>query len=165
MHRQQPFLGRPATIRDRRKGRRHSNNWRALPRAATPKRKTSEVMLDYAEKQDTKAVYRTERAAARGGADAQDNLGTFYTHGLSVPKDYAKAAYWFQKSAAQGFSHGEDDLGESYAHGRGVPQNYAKAIYWLKKAAAQGNPTAQRDLQTTEAEYRTQQRSHTKPSR
>jgi TPR repeat protein len=74
-------------------------------------------------------------AAARGEAEAQNNLGVMYANGRGVPQDYAEAVSWFRKAAEQG-----------HASGRGVPQDYAEAVSWFRKAAEQGHASAQHNL-------------------
>jgi TPR repeat protein len=51
------------------------------------------------------------RAAAKGNASAQFNLGIMYANGEGVPKDEAKAVEWYQKSAAQGDADAQCFLG------------------------------------------------------
>ena len=41
------------------------------------------------------------KAAARGDAAAQFNLGVMYFHGQGVPQDYVQAHLWFNLSAAR----------------------------------------------------------------
>ena len=49
-----------------------------------------------------KAVEWYRRAAERGTATAQDNLGVMYAKGLGVPQDYGRAHMWFNLAAANG---------------------------------------------------------------
>jgi TPR repeat protein len=53
-------------------------------------------------KQYRKAFPVCRKAAGRGIADAEYNLGVLYAHGQGVPQNYAKAAYWTRKAAVQG---------------------------------------------------------------
>ena len=55
-------------------------------------------------------------------------LGTIYTEGSGVEKDYIEAVKWYQKSADQGFFHSEVSLGAMYYNGKGVEQDYTEAI-------------------------------------
>ena len=54
------------------------------------------------EKDLTKALYWTERAAEHGDRDGQYNLAWFYDEGIGVEKDMKKARYWYEKAAGQG---------------------------------------------------------------
>ncbi len=53
------------------------------------------------EKDLSKALYWTERAAEHGDRDGQCNLAWFYEEAIGVPKDMEKAMYWYQQAALQ----------------------------------------------------------------
>ena len=63
-----------------------------------------------------------QKAAARGDALAEVNLGWLYHEGKGVPKDYNKAAELYQKAAEQGNAVGQAYLASQYAEGKGVPK-------------------------------------------
>jgi TPR repeat protein len=88
------------------------------------------------------------KAAEKGLASAQLNLGTAYWKGESVPQDYSQAASWFRKAAEQGNAEAQAKLGSSYAKGYGVPEDLVLAYAWLNLAASQGegNASSSRDL-------------------
>ena len=90
------------------------------------------------------ALFR--KAAERGNAAAQHNLGAMYHWGEVVPQDYAKARGWYRKAIEQGFAESQLRLGVMYARGQGVPQDVAKAVEWFHKAAEQGFAEAQEEL-------------------
>ena len=54
------------------------------------------------EKNLSKALYWTERAAEHGDRDGQYNLAWFYEEGIGMEKDIGKAKSWYEKAAAQG---------------------------------------------------------------
>lgn len=54
------------------------------------------------EKDMTRALYWTRRAAAHGDRDAQCNLAWFYEEGLGVEADVGTAKEWYRKAALQG---------------------------------------------------------------
>lgn len=54
------------------------------------------------EKNLSKALYWTERAAEHGDRDGQYNLAWFYEEGIGTEKDIGKAKSWYEKAAAQG---------------------------------------------------------------
>ena len=98
------------------------------------------------------------RAADKGDAGAQSDLGELYlnggvlkekdgSEGKNQPlvrdngggifqKDYGLAAFWLRKAAEQGDSGAQNDLGLLYEDGNGVPQDYAEAYFWYSVAVA-----------------------------
>lgn len=87
------------------------------------------------------------RAAERGHAGAQHNLGYLYRHGgEGVEKDPAAAADWYRLAARQGVPDAQHALGEMYAAGEGVARDPAEARRWLAAAIAAYPPDARRDL-------------------
>ncbi len=87
-----------------------------------------------------------EKAAERGNAYAQDQLGRLYWHGVGVAKDDAKAIEWFRKAADQGLAAAQANLGWMYEHGTGLEKDDAQAVAWYRKAAMQGNSLAETRL-------------------
>ena len=81
-------------------------------------------------------VSSIRKAAERGDAAAQYNLGAAYTKGYGVPQDYAQAVYWTRKAAEHGNADAQYNLGVDYHNGQGVPQDYAEAYIWYDLAAA-----------------------------
>ena len=53
------------------------------------------------EKDFSKALYWTERAANHGDRDGQYNLAWFYEEGIGAETDIEKAKYWYKKAALQ----------------------------------------------------------------
>lgn len=87
-----------------------------------------------------------KRAAGKGHAGAQVQLGLAYRFGGTRPWDEVEAVKWYRKAAEQGNARAQFYLGCAYEHGQGVPQNYSEAFKWLRKAAEQGNAAAQLNL-------------------
>lgn len=85
----------------------------------------------------------TLKAAERGDAEAQYNLGSMYWNGEGVTKDLATAVEWYRKSAEQGSREAQLNLGWIYAYDYGFPTNTAEAAKWFRKAADQGDTEAQ----------------------
>lgn len=54
------------------------------------------------EKDISKAIYWTKRAADHGDRDGQYNLAWFYEEGIGVEIDIEKAQYWYKEAALQG---------------------------------------------------------------
>ncbi len=81
--------------------------------------------------------------AEEGHAEAQFNLGVFYSDEGAVPKDVEKALKWIRLSANQGHAPAQFTLGVMYHLGNGVPQDDKIAFGWYKLAAEQGDATSQ----------------------
>ena len=91
--------------------------------------------------------------AETGDANAQFYLGTLYSDGKAVKRDYRKAIEWYGKAAAKGHGDAEFTLGFLYLSGAGegagaVPADTQLAAKWLKAAAGKGNVAAQSALAT-----------------
>jgi hypothetical protein len=80
--------------------------------------------------------------AEKGGAIAQDNLGTMYFNGTGVEQDYKEAVKWFTKAAEQGNASGQLHLGSAYANGNGVLMDLSKAKHWIGKTFVNPEPGA-----------------------
>ncbi len=87
-----------------------------------------------------------EKAAERGNAVAQNELGRQYQLGQGVPKDLAKAAELFHKAADQGHPVAQVNLGVAYEEGAGVTKDVAQAVQWYTKSAEQNNSQAETRL-------------------
>jgi len=83
------------------------------------------------------------KAADRGDALAQSQLGWLYATGHGVPQDYGQAVIWFRKAADQGDAQAQFNLGIAFKNGQGVPQDYSQATEWYRKAADQNLAKAQ----------------------
>ena len=67
----------------------------------------------YYSKNDYKKAFEWyEKAAAKGDADAMNNLGLCYEYGRGVDKDEKKAVEWFKKAADKGHSDAKKKLKE-----------------------------------------------------
>ena len=92
------------------------------------------------------ALERAARAAGRGNAAAQFNLGQMYRAGQGAPQDYAQAVKWYREAAEQGHADAQKNLGVMYDNGEGVPVDDAEAVRWYREAAEQGHAGAQNNL-------------------
>ena len=92
------------------------------------------------------AVEWYTKAAEKGYAEAQCNLGICYYNGDGVKQSYEKAVEWYTKAANQGDARAQCYLGECYVNRTGVPKSFNKAGQWFKKAAEQGYAKAQYEL-------------------
>ncbi len=96
---------------------------------------------------DARAAERWYRKAARSGsAEAEFNLGRFYSQGLGGIKNPEESTRWFRQAADHGMHQAEVILGGIYYRGDGVPQDYTEALNWFRKAAERGVAAEQYDL-------------------
>jgi TPR repeat protein len=86
------------------------------------------------------------KAAERGNADAQNELGHLYQFGLGVEQDNLKALQWFRKAADQDLPGAQANLGWMYQYGLGVEKDNAQAFQLYQKGAAQGGNAAETRL-------------------
>jgi TPR repeat protein len=86
------------------------------------------------------------KAADRGLAIGQYNLGVMLRDGHALSQNYAEAVKWFRKAADQGNALAQNDLGAMYANGQGAAQSFSEAAKWFRRAADQGNAMAQASL-------------------
>ncbi len=94
----------------------------------------------------SEALIWYDRAAARGFAPAQFNLGLVYELGRGVKIDLRQAFRYYLLAAEQGFLPAQFNTGNMYATGRGVGQDLFEANIWFKQAAEQGLAEAQYNL-------------------
>ena len=107
----------------------------------------AEDCKNYSLAEDYKRAFPVcSRAAKRGYANAQFNLGVMYRRGKSVPKDNREAVKWYKLAAEQGYANAQFGLGAMYDSGYGVPENDREAVKWYKLAAEQGVAIAQYNL-------------------
>lgn len=81
------------------------------------------------------------RAAEKGYAPAQAQMGFYYANGIGVVRDEEEAARWFKLGASQGNAQAQSSLANFHSRGSGgLPRNPAEAARLYKLAAEQGNP-------------------------
>ncbi|MBM3566643.1 MAG: sel1 repeat family protein [Alphaproteobacteria bacterium] len=95
--------------------------------------------------------------AETGDATAQFYLGTLYSDGLAVKRDYAQAAEWYAQAAVKGHADAGFMMGFMYLNGAGegagaVVADPAYAALWLRAAAEDGNAAAQAMLAVMQGE-------------
>jgi len=96
---------------------------------------------DYAE-----ALKWYRRAAGKGFALAQYNLGLAYELGHGVPADEQQAFRYYLQAAEQGYAAAQFNVGNMYANGRGTGRDLFEANLWFKQAAEKGIVEAQFNL-------------------
>ncbi len=89
--------------------------------------------------EDFAALYK---AAAKGDAKAQNELGGLFAQGYKTEQDHEKALHWYKKAAQQGHASAFVNLGNAYLYGLGVPADRAQAMDFYMKAIQKGNPQA-----------------------
>jgi uncharacterized protein len=108
--------------------------------------------VKFAESKDyARAISSFRKAAARGDAKAQNNLGFMYSEGQGVARDYKQAMSWYRKAAAQGDAGAQNNLGLIYYKGEGVAQDYyVEAYKWWTLAGENGYADARKSRETVE---------------
>ena len=89
-------------------------------------------------------LYR--KAAEKGHADSQLNLGVCYRRGQGVEKSDSKATYWYRRAAEQDESKAQFYLGCAYENGSGLTRDIAQALHWFQRSAENGYADAQTKL-------------------
>jgi hypothetical protein len=89
-----------------------------------------------------KAVLWYRKAAEKGLAGAQYNLGLIYDHGDGITQDNAEAIYWYRKASKQGHADAQNNLGLKYVKGVGILRDIVTAHMWFNIAGANGHDTA-----------------------
>lgn len=82
------------------------------------------------------------KAAKKGNAFAQCQIGNLYFRGIGVEQDFQEAVEWYKNAAQGGDASSQLRLGLMYANGQGVEQNMDEALVWIKKALNHGHPGA-----------------------
>lgn len=78
------------------------------------------------------------RAADKGFAPAQYNLGLAYEQGRGLPADERQAFKYYLLAAEQGYGPAQFNVGNMYAAGRGTGQDLFESNLWFKQAAEKG---------------------------
>lgn len=86
------------------------------------------------------------KAADKGNAAGEDNVGHAYRNGWGVKQDSSQAVFWYKKAASKGNVDAEDWLGHAYWAGDGVPRDYAKSLAWYRRAAATGDASGETSI-------------------
>ncbi|MEO2177599.1 MAG: peptidoglycan-binding protein [bacterium] len=94
----------------------------------------------------TAALNRYLQAAYKNYPPAQVTLGSRYSSGTGVSRNYARALELFNSAAIAGYPDGQYRLGEMYERGRGLKRDKTAAIGWYRKASDQGHVGAKQKL-------------------
>jgi len=102
---------------------------------------------DPVEKNVDKAIYFCEKAAAKGHASSQTNMGIMHFQGYGhIEQNDAVAFSYFRKAAEQGDDFAQFNLAWMYQHGQGVAKDAHAASFWYGRAADQGHAQAREIL-------------------
>ena len=94
---------------------------------------------------ETDSTEELMRAAERGDAAAQFQLGFMYSSGFGdFAEDDAEALKWYRRSAEQGLAQAQSTLGTAYAYGHSLEQDLTQAATWCRLGAEQGDAGGQR---------------------
>lgn len=84
--------------------------------------------------------------ALEGDASAMNKLGSLYSVGRGVTKNFAEALSWYKKAAEKGDKLAHNNIGILYFAGEGVTKDYSEAEKWFRKAAELGSTGAMDNL-------------------
>ena len=82
------------------------------------------------------------KAATKGNAAAQYNLGVMSYLGQGIEKSFPNAAKWFEQAAKQDNTLAQYNLGFLFFEGKGVKKDYLQAFMWIDRAARLGDKKA-----------------------
>jgi TPR repeat protein len=103
-------------------------------------------ILYYGEDELSQAIDWFRKAAARGYAPAEFQMGQLYDFGFGVSADTGQALAWYRKAAEHGSPAAQRAMGDFYRRGRGVMANPAEAVRWYQRAADGDDLRAQYQL-------------------
>lgn len=93
---------------------------------------------------ETDSVEELTRAAERGDAESQFDLGFMYSSGFGdFKEDDAEALKWYRRAAEQGLAQAQSRLGTAYAYGHSLEQDFDQAATWCRLGAEQGDAGGQ----------------------
>ena len=82
---------------------------------------------------DTESMEELTRAAERGDAESQFDLGFMYATGFGdFEADRAEALTWYRRAAEQGLAQAQSALGGAYARGDILEQDFTQAATWCR---------------------------------
>jgi TPR repeat protein len=119
---------------------------KSLPKVAEVNTDFEEGVHAYQAKSYKLAMARLKPFAESGSAKAQSFLGSMYSNGRGVERDYAEAFHWFLMAAERGDAYSQSHLGYSYEMGIGAARDEKVAAQWYAKAADQGDAYGQARL-------------------
>jgi TPR repeat protein len=103
-------------------------------------------MLYYGAKNTAEALDWFSKAASRGYAPAEFQMGQLYDFGFGVEQDDTQALAWYRKAAEHGSAAGQRSVGDFFRKGRGVAADAAEAARWYQRAADGDDLRAQYEL-------------------
>ena len=93
---------------------------------------------------DTESMEELTRAAERGDAESQFDLGFMYATGFGdFEADSAEALTWYRRAAEQGLAQAQSALGGTYARGDLLEQDFTQAATWCRLGAEQDDANGQ----------------------
>ena len=90
-----------------------------------------------------KTVSWIKKAAEKGSAKWENNLGNCYFYGRGVGKDKAEGIKWHKKAIEHGSKNALFNMGFNYYKGEGVEKDLQEAKRLFEKASERGLDTAQ----------------------
>lgn len=87
-----------------------------------------------------------QQAAEHGDANAINQIGWRYQHGIGLPQSNREAFKWYKRAAELNFAKGQFNLAMAYRHGYGTRQSHRKSAALLQKASYKDFKPAEREL-------------------
>ena len=112
-----------------------------------------DTALHIVEHNPERALNLIRFSANNGFAEAQYQLGYYYSKGEIVNQDYQAALEWYNKSASQNYGPAANNIAFVYAYGKGVEQSQRKALEWLDKAKRYGYVNAERNAEVVKSMF------------
>lgn len=90
----------------------------------------------FKKKNYSEAIAQWSKAAARGNADAMNNLGFLLFYGYGGDRNLEDAIRLWRTAAYAGHSEAQWHLGTAYESGKGVEKDFPKAYGWYRCSIA-----------------------------
>lgn len=104
------------------------------------------AILYYGTRETAQAIDWFRKAAARGYAPAEFQMGQLHDFGFGVTQDDGQALDWYRKAAGHGSAAAQRAVGEFYRKGRAVTADPAEAARWYRQSADGDDLQAQYQL-------------------
>ena len=97
------------------------------------------------------------KAAARGLAEAEFNVGRCFQNGLGTAVNDTEAFKWFMMAAEKGLPQAEFEAGLCHRYGRGTAVDLPEAYAWFSLAARRAVPNSREMCEELKGEMTSEQ--------
>ena len=96
-------------------------------------------------------IKRVKKRMEIGNAEAIDNMGSYYCHGVhGLQKNLNKALELWRRAAELGYTESYHNIGVAYDFGKGVKRNEKMANHYYELAAMGGNASSRYNIGSSE---------------